>query len=261
MRSTRKLYLAETSILLVMLFSGCGITGSTTRVELNQETLPKMSQMTPTTLGSLMFEADSARLTTVGIVHPWGKFDENDRSNIAASIEDALAAAGRGKQVNYNEPIQIHALVRKYLLRTSTSFIFVFSAVEWVAVDSRRDLLFQETFYTTAFCETPKICTLGLVKGEVNAAIVDRIAKRAIFLGMGLDPVPMTHERTYDTYEEAAATMRVSRGSLLTSLLFGKRPGNDDEHLSWLKSAKLTTQTDWMRRLGSVAGDNLELTQ
>jgi hypothetical protein len=261
MRSIRRLYFAETFILLVMLISGCGITGSTTRVELNQETLPKISQMTQTTLGSLMLEADDARLTTVGIVLPWGKFDENDRSNIAASIEDALAAAGRGKEINYNELIQIHALVRKYLLRTSTSFIFVFSAVEWVAVNSRRDLLFQDTFYSTAFCEAPKICTLGSVKDEVNAAIVERIAKRAILLGVGLDPMPMTHERTYDTYEEAAATMRVSRRSLLTSLLFGKHPGNDDEHLSWLESAKLTTQTDWMRRLGSVAGDGLELTQ
>ncbi len=229
---------------LACLGSGCGVTGTTTRVEININTVPREISMHRIHLESLVVDTNGARLSKVGIVHPWGNFDEHDQHNIQASIEDALAVAEQRNQTVAEDPIHIHILMRKYLLRTSYDFIAVFSAVEWAAVASQKNLIYQDSFYATAYCEVPEICTLGSVKERITSAITERIVKRAILLAMGKDPTTVAIERTYDTHEEAAMTMRTKPRSIWATLLFGKRRGDDDQE-AWIESARLENKTNW----------------
>ena len=181
--------------------------------------------MRQTSLASVMREQHESGLTTAGVVFAWGGFNDNDQSNIAVSIEEALAAAARERQVTVDDPVRIYVLIRKYLVRTSNSFVAVFSGVDWVAVNSRSEVLYQDTFYATSYCEVPKICSVGFVKDEVGHAIVERITKHAIVLAMGLDPKPIVPDRTYSSFKEAAKSMQVTPRSLVTSVLFGSQIG------------------------------------
>ena len=249
MKAILSLGLHHIFALLTISMSGCGIMGYTTRTVIDLETLPKIAQMRPTSLASITRNEQGEHLTTVGRVHAWGAFDDNDQSNIAASIEDALAAAVREKQVTVDEPIRVHVLIREYLLRMSTHFVAIVSGVDWAVVNSSNEILFQDTFYATSYCETPAICAVGYEKDKVNHAIVERIAKRAILLAMGMDPTPIVPDRTYSTFKEADATVRFSPRSLVTDFLFGRRPGSESEHMFWVESAELKTPTDWALRL------------
>jgi len=209
--------------------------------------------MRQTSVASVSREQHGSSLTTAGRVFAWGDFNDNDQSNIALSIEDALVAAARERQVTMGEPVRIYVLIRKYLVRTSNSFVAVFSGIDWVAVNSRSEILFQDTFYATSYCEVPRICPVGSVKDEVSHAIVERISKRAIVLAMGLDPTSIVPDRTYSSFKDAEGSMQVAPRSSVTRALFGPRPGSDSEHVFWVRSAELDVQIDWGRRLKNAS--------
>ena len=240
---------------LACLGFGCGVTGATTRVEINLNTLPREIPIHRMHLESLAVDTTGVQLSRVGIVHPWGNFHEHDRHNIQASIEEALAIAEQQNQTIAEDPIRIHILMRKYLLRTSTDFIAVFSAVEWAAVATQKDVIYQDSFYATAYCEVPEICTLGSVKGRITSAIAERISKRTILLAMGKDPTTVTIEHTYETHGEAAMTMRAKPRSILATLLFGQRRGDDGQE-AWIESARLKNQTNWEHRI-RISGNSV----
>jgi hypothetical protein len=237
--------------MLTFALIGCGMTGTTTHSQVSPDSVPKAVQVRPTVLASITREEEGVRLMSVG-VFAWGRFDENDQSNIAASISDALATAARGADAVVGEPIEVHVLIRKYFVGASNNAGAVFSGVDWVAATLSKEVLYHDSFYATSYCKFPRICTLGSEKDVVNHAIVERIVTRAFVFASGQSPGSVATNRTYATFAEAAATMPEVLKSWGTAFLVGSIPvivpGTAPRDLS-LEWAEMGTPVDWSRKL------------
>lgn len=237
--------------LAATLLSACGTMGGTTRSVVQLETLPSIGQMRSVSVGSVAREDEGIRLMNVG-VFGWGKFSDEDQTNIEASLSDTLLTVTRKSGQPSGDPIKIHVLIRKYYVGSSNNAVAIFAGIDWVSAGPTNQILFQESFYATSECHFPRLCTLGSQKDVVNSAIIKRIAQKAITLAAGGRPESISIEGTYSTFESAAATMPETLRSWGTMFLAGSVPvflpgsGPAKVALEW---AEMKTPVDWEQRL------------
>lgn len=198
-------------LLCAFAVTGCGVTGNTSRMTVPLDAIPSAAELRPVKVASFGYEKEWTKLMSVGVFH-WGAFDESDRVNLTGTLEDTLEAATRGKR-STAAPLEIHVMIRTYLIAASGREGLVIAGVDWSAAEPDKRVLFQEAFYAAYTCGTPpNFCTIGINKDAVHRAIVKRIAQDALALAAGGRPGARVVEKTYAKLEEAAAVVPKSLG-------------------------------------------------
>ena len=238
-------------ILAGTLLSACGIMGNTTRSVVQIENQPATGQFRPISVGTVAREDEGNRLLNVR-VFAWGKFSDDDQSNIEASLADTLHAATHRIGQPSGDPIKVHVLIRKYFVASSNNGGAIFAGVDWALTATNNQLMFQDAFYATRECHFPQLCTLGGLKDAVNSAIIRRIAQKAITFATGGHPESVSNVGTYSTFESAAATMPTTIKSSGAVYLSGSVPvfvpdsAPAKVEVDW---AEMKPPVDWNRRL------------
>jgi hypothetical protein len=244
---------SATVVMLALFLSACW-GGHTTRFVLALDDTPLSGQWRQTNVASVARDPDGMMLINVG-VKPWGKFDDDDQANIETSLKDTLATATQGHSFTDEGTINIHLMIRKYIVAISNNAAYIWAGVDWCVADANNRVLFHEIFYATSTGHL--VVTTGGVKDDVNRAIVKRIAETTIHLAANSPLAALNVPDTYSTFVGAAATMPetlrswpvpapipIYGGTTATTLVGGTAP----EHFP-LALAEIKESIDWQMRL------------
>ena len=262
MRQTR---IARIALVLsaFTILSACGTTGTTSRFVLDSGREKSAPLLAEIRIASAAVDAGASRFLAVGRVRPWGKFDAEDLGNLEKSLRDSIAAAIPAT-FNPSEPrMDVHVVVRTYLVAVSNTAGAVFATVAWAATTAGGKPVFQEEFYASDSVHL--IGTIGGLKDAVHRAIVRRIAVTSLALASGPAAAgarPTAFEKTSTSFEEAAARVpktMVTMGSpeLMSSglnalLVIGLlMPQKTASNIQW-NAAKQSTGFDWEGYLGKL---------
>lgn len=214
--------------------------------------IPSSAELRPVKLATIGHDKQGQRLANVG-VFAWGRFDENDQINIAHSFEDTVEAA-IGNRRPSGQPVNVHIMIRTYMLVFSNRDGATIAGVDWCAADSNSRVLFQDTFYAAHYCgRFPDICTLGMNKDVVHEAIVKRIAQDALAIATGGKPAERKVERTHAHFEAAAAVVPKTMGQPGEYLPKGLSGNYDIGPVRVLtERAKMGEPIDWKSRLAGM---------
>lgn len=175
-------------ILLINLFlisvvlSGCGTTGQTTRFIVPMDLDQGLQVRSEIRIASVSMDKDAASLTNIG-TYRWGMFDNADLSNIEESLRITLAPLLPAALPQPISRMDIHLVIRRYVVIHSNTGGGVMACVAWAATDSKGKMIYHEQFYSSN--EVYMIGTVGLLKDSVHRAIVRRIIKISIYLASG----------------------------------------------------------------------------
>ena len=155
-------------------------------------------------MASAAMAPDAATLINVN-VQPWGEFSPDDLKNIEVSLRDTLRPYAPANPTD--SKVDIHMVVRRYVVGTSNTGGAVLACVAWAATTSRGDILYDEQFYASG--SGYLVGTIGLLKDSVDRAIVRRIAVTSLELVLhpAEKPAPAKFPQTSTSLEEAAAQL------------------------------------------------------
>jgi hypothetical protein len=194
--------------LAALYLAACGITGDTSHMIVPLDRVPASGELRPVKVASLERDKDRMLIASVGEVFRWGRFDDRDEANLKRSLENTLGAATSRAKPLSGTAIGVHVILRTHLIAFSNKEVAVLAGVEWRAFDEDGRLVFEESFYAAYACgRFPNICTLGMNKDAVNAAITGRITQGALALAAGRDPGDAKAQRTYLSFEEAVTAL------------------------------------------------------
>jgi hypothetical protein len=186
--------------------SACGITGGTSRITVDPRPQGSAPPLSEVRIASAAVDADAAHLFAVGTVHPWGRFDDADLKNLEGSLRDSIAAGVPASFRPSAPAVDVHVVVRRYLVAVSNSGGAVFATVAWAASTQEGKPLFQEEFYASDWARMS--ATIGALKDAVHEAIVRRVAVTSMALASGPAAAaarPTAFDKTSTSFEEAAA--------------------------------------------------------
>jgi hypothetical protein len=149
-------------------------------------------------------EADAAYLNPLK-VQPWGQFGPEDLKNIEQSLRDTIAPHLAPASQVADSGMDLHVVVRRYVVSTSNTAGAVLACVAWAATSAQGSLIYEEQFY--AADAGYLVSTIGLIKDSVHKAIVRRIATTALTIaaeGAAKLP-PEKFDKTSRSFEEAAS--------------------------------------------------------
>jgi hypothetical protein len=197
----RKLAAALGSIVLVC---SCSTSGKTSHGAVPLDALPEIREMRPLQVQSLDREDEGIRLISLD-VRPSGKFNDEDKTNLRRSLEETLQAALRNRACREGSGVQLHVLIRKYVVAANNSQAVVWASVDWCAADEGGQVLYSEAFHATAMVHL--FGSLGGIKDQVNRAVVKRIAQNALAVAADANRAEGNIAGTYASFDEAAASI------------------------------------------------------
>lgn len=198
--------LTAVALLACFVFSACGTTGKTSRFALEFDSSQKPQVASEIRVASAAIEENAAQLIAVSVI-PWGKFDSDDLRNIEQSLRDTIALNLPATLPTTESRLDIHLVVRRYVVSTSNMCVAVLACVAWAATNSKGALIFEEQFYAS---KKVYLGTIGLLKDSVHKAIVRRIATGSLALASGLSAEslrPTSFDDTFTSLEEAATNL------------------------------------------------------
>jgi hypothetical protein len=220
--------------------SGCGTTGGTTRETVALAETPAAGALVPIQVDTVTIAPEGAELYAIG-TYAWGRFDKSDLANIRGSLEDTLAAAAKSKQLDPSDRVRVSLLLRRYVVASTNMEVAVLAAVDWCAARNDGTAIYRDVFY--AAYSKMLLATLGSGKAAVNRAIVRRVAESSLLLAAGVPAdgsLPRKLEGTYETLEEAAATLPSHMASAGTAVPFGSTllflPSTGSADIPWWKA-------------------------
>lgn len=199
-----------TTRIMVMLacavLSACGTKGETSRFVLPLDFPENVTFRAAPRVASAAMAPDTAYLEALH-VQPWGKFGADDLRSIEQSLRDTLARHLSASTVPADPKLDLHLVIRRYVVATSNTAGAVLACVTWAAATPGGEPVFQEQFYASNAGYL--VTTIGLIKDGVHEAIVRRIATTALGLAArpGESPQPRTFAHTAASFEEAVATL------------------------------------------------------
>ena len=196
----------------------CGTTGDTSRFALPLEVPQSPQGIDAVRVASAAMDENAAYLNAVN-VRPWGKFGPNDLSNIEDSLRDTLAPYATAPSRAAESRLDIHLVIRRYVVGVSNTGGAVLACVAWAATFAQGTLIFQEQFY--AADAGYLIGTIGLLKDAVHKAIVRRIATTALALASG----PAAAERRPTTFDNTSTSLEEATSRLPRALVSLGDPG------------------------------------
>jgi len=198
-------------LLLSTALSACGTTGDTSRFALQLDVPTKPKPPSEVHVASVAMEPDAATLINVQ-TFAWGKLDEDDLKHIEDSLKYTLAPYIPKPPIDSR--VNVHMVIRRYIVGTSNNAGAALACVAWAATDSNGQMVYEEQFYASAV--TYLIGTVGLLKDSVHRAIVRRIAVTSLELALhpGGQPRPTKFPQTSTSLEEAAAPLPTTLVSL-----------------------------------------------
>jgi hypothetical protein len=162
---------------------------------------------------SAAMEPDAARLIPIN-VKPWGQFSPDDLQNIQQSLQDTIAPHIAAISHPWDIKMDLHLVVRRYVVSTSNTAVAVLACVTWAATTPKGAPIYEEQFYASD--AGYMITTIGFIKDSVHKAIVRRIASTS--LAIAQDSVAGRKARTFDKtsplIEEAIARLPKTMVSL-----------------------------------------------
>jgi len=184
--------------------SGCGITGKTSRFVLTLEPTKSEQIFSEIRVTSAAKEANAAHLTTVKVFE-WGNFGPDDLRNLEQSLRNTITQHLPATSRSAESRLDIHLVIRRYVVSTSNTGGAVLACVAWAAASSQGKLIYNEQFY--AWDAVYVVGTIGLLKDSVHKAIVRRIAttSMAIAADPAASPWPTTFKNTSTSFEEATS--------------------------------------------------------
>jgi len=215
-------YMRQSQLLLITLvlvvcgmLLGCGTTGKTSRFVLTLEPTKSEQIFSDIRVTSASKEADAAHLTDVN-VFKWGKFGPDDLRNLEQSLRNTITRHLPATPRSTESRLDIHLVIRRYVVATSNTGGAVLACVAWAAASSQGKLIYKEQFY--AWDAGYLVGTIGLLKDSVHKAIVRRIATTSMAIASdpaAANPWPTTFKNTSTSLEEATShlpRMMVSMG-------------------------------------------------
>ena len=182
--------------------SACGTTGNTSQFVVSLD-LPKNQEVTSAIrVASAAMEPGAADLKALN-VQPWGKFGPDDLRNIQQSLHDTISSHLTATSPATDSRLDIHLVIRRYLVRTSNTAGAVLANVAWAATDANGKVIYKEEFYASGAGYF--VTTIGLIKDSVHIAIVRRIATTSLALAAdpAVIPQPATFKDTSSSIEES----------------------------------------------------------
>ncbi len=236
--------------------SACGITGGTSRfvVPLGLSQPPIVTS--EIRVASAGMDVNPAYLNAVAVFR-WGKFDADDLRNLEVSLRDTITQHLPRPSRLTESRLDIHLVIRRYVVSVSNTAGAVLACVAWAATDSQGTLIFEEQFYASDVVYV--VGTIGLLKDSVHEAIVRRIATTS--LALASDPSaaslePLTFEKTSTSLDEAASRLprtMVSMGVPMPSpiALVGLLIPSGISTVQW-EVAKQSENFDWKGYLAKL---------
>jgi len=185
--------------------SACGVTGGTSRFILPIDLGQSPQVTSEVRVASAAKEADAAHLTAVN-VFKWGKFGPDDLRNLEQSLRNTITQHLPATSRSTESRLDIHLVIRRYVVSTSNTGGAVLACVAWAAASSQGKLIYKEQFY--AWDAGYLVGTIGLLKDFVHKAIVRRIATTSMAIASdpaAASPWPTTFKNTSTSIEEAAS--------------------------------------------------------
>ena len=193
--------------------SACGTTGTTSRFSLHLNLPAGQKAVSTVHVASVAMDPDAAYLNAIN-VQPWGKFGPEDLRNIEQSLQDTISPHQVTASPVADSAVDLHVVVRRYVVSTSNTAGAVLACVAWAATSSEGFLIYDEQFYASDAGYL--ITTIGRIKDVVNKAIVRRIATTS--LAIAQEPTatrpPGEFENTSRYFEDAVARLPKSMVSL-----------------------------------------------
>ena len=203
----RHLLLITLMLLVCAGLLACGTTGKTSPFVLTLD-LPKgQKAVSDIRIASTAMDPDAAILNVVN-VQPWGKFELDDLRNIEGSLRDTITPQLPETIRSTGPRLDVHMVVRRYMVSVSNTGGAVLVIVAWAATDSKGKLIYDEQFYASE--ETFLVGTIGLLKDSVHKAIVRRIATTSLSLAAGAavaEVRPTNFDNTFTSLEEATSRL------------------------------------------------------
>lgn len=193
-------------VLACAVLSACGTKGETTRFVLPLELPEGDSPRATVRVVSAAMAPDAAYLEALN-VQPWGRLSPDDLRNIEASLRDTIARHLTPTTTPPVSTLDLHLVVRRYVVATSNTAGAVLTCVTWAAATPGGELIFQEQFYASDAGYL--VTTIGRIKDSVHKAVVRRIATTALELAArpGATPHPKAVAHTAATFEEAVSKL------------------------------------------------------
>jgi hypothetical protein len=110
--------------------------------------------------------------------------------------------------------MDLHLVVRRYVVSTSNTAGAVLACVAWAATTLKGSLIYEEQFYASDAGYL--VTTIGLIKDSVHKAIVRRIATTSLAIAQdrAASLEPRTFDRTSTSFEDAASRLPQTMVSL-----------------------------------------------
>lgn len=248
------------TLLVCSALSACGTTGKTSPFVLELDPPKSQKAVFDIRIASAAMEPDAAIFHSVN-VQTWGKFETDDLRNIEQSLRDTIAPQIPATIPSTGPRLDVHLVIRRYMVSVSNTGGAVLTGVAWAATDSDGKLIFHEQFYAAE--SVYLVGTIGLLKESVHKAIVLRIATTSLALAAGPAAEkarPTTFDNTYTTLEEAASQLpktMVSMGVPFptaispTASVVGILTPNGVLTVQW-NAAKASRDFDWQGYLGKL---------
>ncbi len=203
----RDTFLTALVLFASAMLSACGSTGKTSRfvLDLDLDYYPRANYQVR--IASAAMEKNAAYLQTVN-VRPWGKFGSDDLRNLEYSLRNTIKPHFSATLRTPKSRLDIHLLIRRYVVGISNTAGAVLVSVAWAATSSDGRLIFQEQFYAAGSIYL--VGTIGGLKDTVHRAIVRRIATTSMVLAVDpvfIGPLPLQLENTSASLEEAISRL------------------------------------------------------
>lgn len=195
---------------MMVLLTGCGLTGKTTRVTLRLDNVVTSPQMSTIKVASVEKEVGATHLQNYGLFFREA-FSVEDLEILEGSLRDTISAIQPGRGSSSEREISLHVLVRRYFVVSSDKGAGILAAVSWRVADSDSKPIFQELFYAADFYSGPFFLrTIGGQKDSVNEKILRRIVRRSISIATppgNTNAAPLSTKGTFNTYADAISNL------------------------------------------------------
>ena len=206
--------LAAAAISACAVLAACGTTGTTSRFTLLLDLPAREKVAGDMRIASAAMEADDAATLNAIKVQPWGKFGPEDLKNIELSLQDTISPHLVAPSPPGAARIDLHLVVRRYVVSTSNTAGAVLACVAWAATTPEGSVIYQEQFYASDAGYL--VTTIGRIKDSVHEAIVRRIAETSLAIAArpGERAPPRRFDKTSSSFEEAASRLPKTMVSL-----------------------------------------------
>ncbi|WP_054032047.1 hypothetical protein [Desulfatitalea tepidiphila] len=193
--------------------SACGTTGVTSHFTLRLD-LPRDGKVAADVHVASAAMAEDAAFLNVVRVQPWGRFGPDDLRNIEQSLRDTIAPHLAETLRPGDVKIDLHLVVRRYVVSISNTAGAVIACVVWAATTPKGSVIYEEQFYASDAAYL--VTTIGLIKDSVHKAIVRRIATTALAIAQdsAANIQSIKFDKTSTSFEESAARLPKTMVSL-----------------------------------------------